>query len=99
MGAAGRLLMAGDISEVTALDDGRLLDAAKPIMPDGRVRFDADKVREREDAQVRAALDDGPVSLIVLDGAQDLSDSVRRVAGRECDYVRVTLKTYKEFEP
>lgn len=92
VGAAGRLLMAGEIDEVLALDDRQLLEAAKPITPDGRVRFDAEKVRAREDAQVRAALDDGPCSLIVLGGAHDLSDSVRRVAGGDCEYVRVRLR-------
>jgi hypothetical protein len=99
VGAAGRLLMSGDIGEVLALDDGRLLDAARPITPDGRVRFDAEKVRQREDAQVKAALDDGPCSLVVLGGAHDLSGSVRRVAGGDCEYVRVTTRSYREFEP
>jgi hypothetical protein len=45
VGAVGRLLLAGDIAEVLALDDERLLALARPITPDGRVHFDADTVR------------------------------------------------------
>jgi hypothetical protein len=99
VGAAGRLLLAGDIAEVLALNDERLLALAKPITPDGSVHFDADKVGQREDAQVQAALDGGPFALIVLGGAHDLSDSIRRVAGGDCEYIRVTTKAYQEFEP
>ena len=35
LGAPGRLLIAGEIDEVLPLDDGELLDAAKPITADG----------------------------------------------------------------
>ena len=97
LGPAGRLLITGDIEEVLALDDERLLDLAKPITPGGRVKIDADKVRQREDAQVRAALDDGPFSLIVLGGGHDPSGSIRRVAGGYCEYIKVTTKMYREF--
>jgi hypothetical protein len=65
IGAADRLLMVGEIGEMLALDDGRLWDLAKPITPDGRVRFDVEKNRQREDAQVKAAFHAGPFSLIV----------------------------------
>ena len=99
VGAAGRLLLAGEIGAVLALDDGPLLDLAKPVTPDGRVKFDSSKVRQREDAQVKAAINAGPFALIVLGGAHDLSDSIRRVAGADCEYVRVTTKAYKEFGP
>jgi hypothetical protein len=91
------LLVAGDIGEVLALDE-RLLALAKPVTPDGRVKFDAQKVRRREDAQVKAALDGGPFALIVLGGAHDLSDSVRRVAGGDCEYIRVTTRMYDDLE-
>jgi hypothetical protein len=36
-GTAGRLLMSGDIEEVLALDDAKLLDEAKPIRPARRL--------------------------------------------------------------
>jgi hypothetical protein len=56
-------------------------------------------VREREDAQVRAALGDGPLSVIVPGGAHDLSASVRRVAGGDGAYVRVTTAACTAFAP
>ena len=99
VGAAGHLLLTGEIDSVLALDDGRLLDLAKPVTPDRRVKFDSSKVRQREDAQVMAVINAGPFALIVLGGAHDLSDSIRRVAGADCEYVRVTTKAYKEFGP
>ena len=48
LGAGGRLLSAGDVKEVLPLDDADLLDAARPISPDGQVK-------------VKAALAYGPI--------------------------------------
>jgi hypothetical protein len=84
-GAAVRLLVAGDLPQVLPLDDAALLDAARPVLPDGKVRADPEPVRAREDAQVRAALAAGPCALIVLGGGYDLSDSVRRLVKGRCD--------------
>lgn len=98
VGAAGRLLMAGEIDGVLHLDDEAALDEANPVTPGGRIRLDAAKARRREDAMVKAALDRGPFSLIILGGAHDLSGSVRRRAGGDCEYVRVTTKAYREFQ-
>jgi hypothetical protein len=67
-GAAGRLLAAGELLEVLPPDDAALLDAARPVLPNGKVWADAAKVLEREDAQVRAALASGPCAVIVLGG-------------------------------
>jgi hypothetical protein len=97
VGAPGRLLMVGEPVAVLPLDDGLLLDAARPVTPDGRVRIDPAKLRRREDAMVRAALDGGPFALVILGGSHDLSPSVLRVAGRDCEYVRVTTGAYREF--
>lgn len=98
VGAAGRLVMNGEIGGVLPLDDEAALDQANPVTPGGRIRIDAAKVRRREDAMVRAALDGGPFALVVLGGAHDLSDSVRRIAGGDCEYIRVTTKAYREFQ-
>lgn len=97
VGAVGRLLMGGEIDAVLHLDDGAALELANPVTPAGRIRIDAARVRLREDANVRAALDAGPFALIVLGGAHDLSGSVRRLAG-DCEYVRVTTRAYREFQ-
>jgi hypothetical protein len=73
LGAAGRLLIAGEIDEVLPLDDAEPLEQAKRITPA--------TLEARHDAQIRAVLKNGPLALIVLGGAHDLSDSVS-AAGR-----------------
>jgi hypothetical protein len=81
---------------VQALDDEAALDRAKPVTPDGRIEFDPGKVEERHDAQVKAALENGPCSLLILGGAHDLSGSVRRLGNGTVEYIRVTTTCYKE---
>lgn len=94
-GAGGRLAGRGVI-EVLPLDDADLLEGAKPIRPDGTVRFDADRVEARHDGQVRRALAAGPVAVLVLGGAHDLSASVRRLGDGTTEYIRLTPKRYAE---
>jgi hypothetical protein len=96
LGTAGRLLMSGDIEEVLPLDDAKLLEDAKPIGPDGRYRLDPAKLSARHDGQVQTALKGGPFALVILGGAHDLSESVRRHGG-SCEYLRVTTERYREF--
>jgi hypothetical protein len=55
LGAPGRLLADGALAEVLPLDDERLLEAANPATPDGRVRLDAAKVEAREAAIARSS--------------------------------------------
>jgi hypothetical protein len=50
----------------------------------------------RHDAQVRAALKDGAFALVILGGAHDLTESVRRHGG-PCEYLRMTTERYREF--
>jgi len=97
LGAAGRLLIAEEIDEVLPLDDADLLDKAKPITAEGKVKADPAKLMARRDAQVKAVLARGPLALIVLGGAHDLSDSVRRLGGGHCEYIRVTTRRFLEF--
>jgi hypothetical protein len=85
IGAPGRLLIAGEIDDVLPLDDAELLDEAKPITPEVKVRLDPEKLKARPDAQVKSGLEKGALGLIVLGGAHDLSDSVRRLLGQSED--------------
>jgi hypothetical protein len=57
LGAAGRLLVAGEIEKVLPLDDGDLLDGAKPVTPEGKIKLDAGKLKPRDDGKVKAVLD------------------------------------------
>jgi hypothetical protein len=77
---------------VLPLDDGDLLEAARPITPDGKVKLDPARVAARHDGQVKAALARGPFALVILGGAHDLTDSVRRQSGGRCEYLRLTTK-------
>lgn len=97
LGAPGRLLIAGEIDDVLPLDDADLLDRAKPVTPEGKIRLDKEKVKARNDAQVKAVMDGGGFGLIVLGGAHDLSDSVRRLGQGRCEYVRVTTKQFQKI--
>jgi hypothetical protein len=95
--AAARLAVAGE-PEILPLDDDELLEAAKPVTPDGRVRADPRKVEARHDSQVRAALASGPCAFVILGGDHDLSASVRRLGGGSAEYLRVTTRAYREFD-
>jgi hypothetical protein len=65
IGAAGRLLVAGELEEVLPLDDAKLLDAAAPVLANGKVTFDAAKVAARRDAMVERALARDHAAVIV----------------------------------
>jgi hypothetical protein len=84
--------MSGEALEVSPLDNAKLLDEAKPISPDGRFCLDAAKLSARHDGQVQAALKGGPFALVILGGAHDLTQSVRRYVGGPCEYMRVTTR-------
>ena len=92
MGAAGRLMISGDLNDVLPLEDGDALDAANPVSPNGR-KFDPEKIEARHDAHLRLITKKGPVGFIILGGAHDLSESVQRMG--ECEYLRVTTKGYR----
>jgi len=91
IGAAGRLLLTGEI-EVLPLEDADAFAAARPV---DRV-LDPAKNEAREDAQVKLLLDHGGCAVIILGGAHDLSDNIRRLSGR-CEYIRVTTRRWREF--
>lgn len=99
LGAAGRLLIAGEIDEVLPLDDAGRLDQAKPITPSGKVSIDTVKLTARHDAQVKAVLDNAAFGLIILGGAHDLSDSIRRLGRNRCEYIRLTTARFRELSP
>jgi hypothetical protein len=63
---------------------------------DGRYHLETAKLSARHDGQVRAALKDGTFALVLLGGAHDLTQSVRRHGG-SCEYLRVRTERYREF--
>ena len=60
LGAAGRLLVSGEIEDVLPLVDEEPLNAANPVTADGKVRFDSPRVQARQDVIVKSLLKGGP---------------------------------------
>ena len=96
LGAAGRLLVSGEIEDVLPLEDEEPLNAANPVNADGQVRFDALKVQARHDAIVKNVLKEGSFGLVILGGEHDLSENARRLGEGKCEYVRVTMKRFEQ---
>ncbi|MCA9067895.1 MAG: hypothetical protein KDA84_03170, partial [Planctomycetaceae bacterium] len=93
IGAPGRLMMTGEI-EVLPVEDQKLYEAANPVK-DSTVKFDEAAIAKREDAIVRNLLaSDSPVAVLVMGGAHDLSDNLKRIGQEHVEYVRVELKAY-----
>jgi hypothetical protein len=95
IGAAGRLLLSGDLQQVLPLDDAEALADAKPAMVDDKLTFDKAKVFRRQQAIVHRALAGKPVAVIILGGAHDLSDAVRAAFGDRCEYLRVRQQAFR----
>jgi hypothetical protein len=96
VGASGRLAIER-LAEVVPLEDDRVFDAGWIVGPYGTSNVDPAKMEPRHDAQVKAALDSGPVSVIVLGCNHDLSDSVRRLGGGKVEYFRVMPRSVARF--
>ena len=96
LGAAGRLLVSGEIEDVFPLEDNEPLNAANPVTADRQVRFDSPRVQARQEAIVKNVLKKGSFGLVILGGDHDLSENVRRLGEGKCEYVRVTMKRYRE---
>jgi hypothetical protein len=92
LGAPARLLAAGELAEVLALDDDGALEGAAPRMASRKLRLPPPAMRAREDAMVRR-LAGHALAVIVLGGAHDLSASVRALAPG-AEYIRVTTRAY-----
>lgn len=97
IGAAGRLLVAGELDEVLPLDDAEALEQANPVTADEKIKFDEARVTARRDAMVKRVLDHGPFGLIVLGGSHDLAGNVGRIGGGTCEYIAVTTEKLSEF--
>jgi hypothetical protein len=95
-GAVGRLAMRG-VVEVVPLDEAHILDHPKSVRPDGMVLLDPSLNEARHDAQVKRAVAAGKCSVMVLGGAHDLSDSVRKLGNQTTEYIQVVLRRCKEI--
>jgi hypothetical protein len=89
IGAAGRLLLRGQLERVLPLEDAKLLQEAKPVK-DGKIVMDTEKIRRRREAQVKNVFARGPVGVIVLGGSHDLTEQLPK----DAEYIRVFMKSY-----
>ena len=87
VGAAGRLLLAGELDRVLPLEDAAAMRAANPVMK-GMIAFDGAKVQARQAAMVKNVSDRGNVGIIVLGDSHDLT----RLLPEGTEYIRVTVK-------
>ncbi|MFH1924590.1 MAG: Gfo/Idh/MocA family oxidoreductase [Planctomycetota bacterium] len=60
-------------------------------------KLDGEVIEARQDAQVRAMIGDGRFALVILGGAHDLAENVRKLAGRDGEYARVTTRWGRRF--
>jgi hypothetical protein len=95
IGAAGQLIVAGELAEILPAEDEAAYERADPLAGDraGPV-FDDAANEEREAGIVRKLLAAGPLAVVVLGGAHDLSDQVRRQGGGKCQYIQVMVNGY-----
>jgi hypothetical protein len=68
-----------------------VLDVARPVTPEGKVRLEPVKIQAREDGMVKAASAMRPAVVIVLGGKHDLSGTVRRLAPGS-EHIRVRME-------
>ncbi|MEK6258022.1 MAG: hypothetical protein AABP62_05320 [Planctomycetota bacterium] len=90
LGAPGRLWMEEEIDAVLPTDDSKLLDAADPVR-DGKIQFDAQAVRAREQGIVKILLKQKE-AVVVMGGAHNLADNLPA----NVSYVRLTTRRYKQ---
>ncbi|QDV53686.1 hypothetical protein [Gimesia fumaroli] len=94
IGAAGRLVVKGELKTLLPAEDAKAFEAADPVRADGTVVFDKKADEAREDAIVRNLLKADGVVVITLGGAHDLSDNLKRLA-KGCKYERVAVPKHR----
>ncbi|WP_298861727.1 hypothetical protein [uncultured Gimesia sp.] len=97
LGAAGQLVVEGELETLLITEDSGAMEAANPIQSDGKAVFDKKADERYEDAIVRNLLKGKGVVVIVLGGDHDLSDNLNRLA-HGVKYKRVAVPKFKEFE-
>ncbi|WP_298865474.1 hypothetical protein [uncultured Gimesia sp.] len=96
LGAAGQLVVKGELKTLLPAEDSKAFQAANPFLPDGKIVFNKKADKAREDAIVRNLLKGNGVVVIILGGAHDLSDNLERLA-KGVKYTRVAVSKYKEI--
>ena len=97
LGSPGRLLARGLIKQVHAADTDATLALTNPLLPDGTLRKVApEAIEKREDHMVRQVLRTGGNAVVILGGAHDLSDNIRRLGNGRLGLITVTTRAYRK---
>lgn len=91
-GAAGQLMVDGKLTVHAA--EAEDFDKANPVK-DGAVNADEAAQEAREDAIVKEPLKQKKTVVLVLGGAHDLTDNIRRLT-KDCGYTIITPKGFPE---
>jgi len=86
LGAAGHLVISGELHTILPAEDSKALEAANSVKPDGSIEFVEKEERARENAIVRNLMKADGVAVIVLSRDHNLSDNLKEL-GASCRYV------------
>ena len=95
LGAVAQALAAGELKDVAPAEDEAAYKHADPFAGD-RVAFEGAANDAREAAIVRRLVARGPLSVVVLGGAHDLSRHVEALG--DCEYLRVFVEGWPKVE-
>lgn len=96
LGSPSRLLADGHLETVHALDTDESMSIANPFDADGNLRdVPQSVIEQREDIMVGRILKAKSTPIVVLGGAHDLRDNVRRL-GKGVGLIVVTTKQYQK---
>lgn len=78
LGAAGRLVVSGELETILPAEKSWAFDAANPLLVNGAIKFDKFADERREDEIVRNLMRADGVAVIVLGSDHDLTDNLKR---------------------
>lgn len=91
VGAAGQLVMSGELKKVLPTETKKSLKDASPFDAEGKVRLDEAQIERRENVIVKHLMKGGPLVVVILGGGHDLSNNLPE----DCEYIRVAMKEYR----
>ena len=99
LGSPGRLLAKGHVKQVYAADTDATLKLTNPLKADGRLlEVPSESIEKREDHIVRQMLNTGQTAVVVLGGAHDLTDNVKRLSNGNTGLIVVTTRAFRKLD-
>lgn len=89
LGAAGQLVITGQLKTILPADDSKVMEAANPLQSDGKIVFNKKAIEAREDAIINnLRKSDNKIVMVLLGRGHDLEDNIKRLMSK-CRYRRV----------